>query len=526
MFVRNFLTSGDFMTIVPIGVPITLQYDVSGHLEKVLLGYGDDTRDVSELVKQKFYSNKTVPTKISVVNGTSWVSGVLHTKNYSYITGRIPEDTSLYELDQYALDPSGYSFFAATVSSLSTTFRGAVPIRQWLTLSGFKVLPGYVIPADMNETSFKRIVNQCKDTFPYPLFMGYFIFHLQSVNYHSLGFKKCEVNSIINFIDDDGCVMSRVVFSDSTDKVVSYSDVVYKNIQVSSNMILDESYNIIYVRTDSNKSVIDQTRGEIHCPSCGKIYRVPSSGSCKCPDQHCNSRLFNRTNQFLSCMGLDTISRSRYDEVVTDIGRIYSIPDILDIYEFKDVELDVRLSKLLRSIVPYDVIEGSESFNVFCSKCNNNVNSLTYYLDNPDKAVDDLQLYESPYSYNKFLIWLSDQENVGDIKSLLSHPRIKISESGKALLDVSPIFRGVNIMITGKFRRGDDDRIVAILESYGANVSKKFSNDTSFVVVGSTHDDVNGSAIRHAKSRGKQVFEENEFFSNYEIDEDLVENLK
>ena len=80
----------------------------------------------------------------------------------------------------------------------------------------------------------------------------------------------------------------------------------------------------------------------------------------------------------------------------------------------------------------------------------------------------------------------------------------------------APIFRGKEIVITGRFRHGNNNFIKSIFESYGA---------TGCVVVGDIPEDVSGIAIRKAKKARIDVFDESTFFNMYDIDADLNENM-
>ena len=82
MNMRNFLKPGDFVIPMPIGIHMTLQYNISGNLEKVYTGFDseriDRTSDMMNLVIQ----NKTAPPKIHITKGTTWVKGVLYTGTF------------------------------------------------------------------------------------------------------------------------------------------------------------------------------------------------------------------------------------------------------------------------------------------------------------------------------------------------------------------------------------------------------------------------------------------------------------
>ena len=132
MFVRNFLTAGDFMEIVPIGLPLTLKYDERGALCAVLSGYtefGDNLSD--SLLYPMLNHTKSVPNTISIKEGTTFVSGVLYTGKTFNNVGELPKWVESSILADYAINPTDYNFFAATVVSHAVVFRGSTNIRNF-----------------------------------------------------------------------------------------------------------------------------------------------------------------------------------------------------------------------------------------------------------------------------------------------------------------------------------------------------------------------------------------------------------
>ena len=527
MFVRNFLSAGDYMEIVPFGLPITLQYDVNGILEKILFKYDNEASDITDVMLKKILKEKIAPRKISVKTGTTWVVGVLYTSDHPSSIGSMPDDAKEEYLESFSSGSSDFKFYAGNVTSMPTTFRGAVPTRQWLTMSGFQVLPGYVVPSGLVEDKFDKMILNRNFPFQYPLIQGYFIFRYNSVTYYNLGFKQDKVVKSSNIVDDEGHVKVQLHLSSGEDNVVDYSEYVRMNLQNGVIIVKDESDKIIYsLDTKPERSTLaSRTEYRMNCPVCGKVYTFNPYRPVICPDEHCNSRLYHRVNYFLSVLGLDTISKDRYDEITTSVGSIFSIPDVLDSEEYKDKKLDVKLSVLLRAIVPEEVIAKHDAFNSFCNRCNNSVESVMYYIDNPDKANYDLKLYESNTSYVKFLKWVASKENAMDIHSLLMNPNITLIESNKTLPGVAQIFRGNKILITGRFRHGSDEKIQAILGSYGAEVVTRYNKDISFVIIGDTKENISGPATTAALRDRKIIYEEGDFFKRFEIDEDLAENL-
>ena len=526
MFVRNFLAAGDYLTIVPLSLPVTLQYNTSGFLEKVMRGYENDVIDITEDTKQVLVNNHIVPKHIQIKNGTSWVSGCLYTAEYFPVEGNIPNDLTDVYVKKLKEDPSKFSFFAGVVSSLAATFRGAVPIRQWLALAGFELLPGFVIPADLTELKLEKMITSSRTfNFVYPLITNYIIFSKSSVNYYDLGFKQIHVQNTEEFIDDEGYVKTSIKL-DNEDLVIDYSEKVRMNVQEGCYILLDESDKILHCYDPKKRKTLKEITGnKTTCPVCGRIYNFSDYGKVRCKDEHCNSRLFKRVNQLLSTFDLDTISRDKYDEIIKNVGSIFSVPDILDQKEYRELVINCRLSRAMRAIVPEEVVPGFDGFVSFCNRCNNNVESVLYYIHNPDKAVQDLKLYQSETDYGDFVKWIEDPENVADIHSIIIHPNINLSDTDKTLQDVAPIFRGTTILITGIFKHGDHNTINSILSSYGAEVTTRFSERVDLVITGSTREGVNGSFVRKAIMRKLSIYEEDEFFKKYEIDKDIEENL-
>lgn len=527
MFVRNFLTAGDYLTIVPLSLPVTLQYNTSGFLEKVMRGYGNDVIDITDDVKDILVNNHMVPKHVEIKNGTSWVSGCLFTKDYHTIVGNMPNDLTESYIKSLKEDHTKFTFFAGCVSSLSTVFRGAVPIRQWLALSGFELLPGYVIPADLTELKLEKMITSSKSfNFVYPLITNYIVFSKSDVEYYDLGFKQVKVKKTEEFIDDDGCVKTSIECDGNGHIAVDYSETVRMNIRKDCFLLLDESGKILHCYDEKNRKTLEESTGSKYtCPVCGRIYSIPKYGKVKCKDDHCNSRLFNRVNQLLTTFGMKSMSRERYDEITHEIGQVFSVPDVLDMEEYKDTVINCRISKALRSIVPEEIVEGFDGFVSFSNRCNNNIESILYYVHNPDKAVQDLKLYSSETDYTKFIDWIRDPENVADVHSIIIHPNINLSDSNKTIPDAAPIFRGTTIIITGIFKHGDHSTINAILSSYGAEVVTHFSDRVDILLTGSTREGVSGPLVRKAIMRKLPIYEEDDFFKRYEIDKDIQENL-
>ena len=94
--------------------------------------------------------------------------------------------------------------------------------------------------------------------------------------------------------------------------------------------------------------------------------------------------------------------------------------------------------------------------------------------------------------------------------------------------DGDPIFRGNTFVITGKFKRGDYPEIQSILMSYAANVVPDIEPGQKLpdiVITGSLNDGISGKIIQKARLHNIPIVEEDVFFTQYEIDQDLANNL-
>lgn len=526
MFVKNFLTAGSFLCLSPVGVRLTLQYDVRGLIQKIHQGWGDDRLDITDRIMPILLAKKIIPNKINIKTGTTWVSGVLYTPKKFSNLGKLPEcvyEPILASLDD---DKSKFNFFAGSVEAMSTVFRGAAAIRQWLNLNQFNTLPGFVIPVGFTEDQFQ---SQLNSIYPFlsPVVSDYIVIDTHGTTYHSLGLSQSKVKSITTCLDDDGYILADISFD--TDSSVSsyttdYSKLLEYDIRNSSIVIFDSDSNILYSYL-SDKRKHKAAESVVVCSSCGKLITIHDKGKSRCGDTHCNSRLFNPTNRFLSKLGLPTITKDQYDTVVKSIGRIYTVPDILDTDMFSDVNIQCSLSRLLQSIVPGTVLRGTENFDLLCNRCNNSVNTLDYYIHNPDKLQHDLNLQDYR-QFNLLVAWLKDPENVADIYGLLYNKHIHLVSTERKF-DGAPIFRGKTLYLTGRFSHGSISEVSSILRSYSAEILNTFDVElTDGVIVGDLGEDIDGVSIRQAKDSNISVMSESEFFAYYDIDTDLHQNLE
>lgn len=526
MFVRNLLRPSDFVTLVPVGMPTTLQYNDKGMLEKVYWGYTPESReDLSSrmLSAAKITDEvKPFPFKIPLKEGTTWIMGVLYSDiGYNNSQGILPNCIHDEFLDMFDENPGQFHFFAGCVESLATQFKGAANIRRWLDMSGFDVLPGFLAPAQITEESFTQCVEHCQYNLQYPKIVSYIIFRGTEVLYVDTNLIQHIVATSSRYTDTSGHIKAKLTLKDGYDPLyVDYSDLVSFDIKANTMITEDASRRIIATHVTDDKKR-DKHSKTITCKYCGMSFALPETGLVKCPNESCLSHQYPKLSKMLRAFGLPEIVFQSYEKAVAD-KEILTLLDILDTGVYAESEIKTSLGKVLEAVVPVSVCSDTQMFTTFANQCNNNIQTFIFYIQHPDKIVINLNI-SSPH-LQKFVNWLSDVMNAEEIVAILNHPRISIATVDKRF-NGSPIFRNKVIMITGKFRHGDNGEIISILQSYSATVVNRLSDDVQCLVVGDIPEDVNGAAIRKCRQTNIPVFTEKEFFEKFQIDEDLAENL-
>lgn len=523
MFVRNLLQSGDYATLVPIGIPITLQYSGKGTIQKVYKFYDESDRiELSNSVLEHIIKYKQVPIKIPITGGTSWVQGVLYSDVPISGYGKLPDCMINSLLSQYDEHPESFKFYAGNAESLAHNFNGALSIRQWLTISKFEVLPGYLISASLTDENFSNLVSK-EYPFTYPLIASYMIFRNNTTLYVSTDLSTFSVKDIERYVDESGVISAILTNDEDVSINTSYYDIAELKITKGSQIVCDSEGMFIHCETDSS---LPEFVGETTtCEWCGKkliVPRVPNMVF-KCTDPQCNSVLYPRVKQLLNGLELEPMSYDEYVRVSNKIGKVFSLPDIFDLDKYKDIQVSLPLTQVVRAIIPKNVLPGQIQITQLCDACSNSVDTLMYYVQNVDKLRSELGL--DIHTFSRLFKWLLNPENASDVVELLKIYNISYVASN-CKFDGPPIFRDKLIYITGTFKHGSIADISAILSSYSANVVSSFSPSVSCVLVGDIDENINGSVIRKAKNCNIPIFKESAFFAEYDIDTDMAENLK
>lgn len=523
MYVRNLLKAGQFVTLVPVGLPITLQYDKRGILERAFVGHDDTRVNAPDAVVTTITQYRNAPIKIPLQGGTTWVKGVLYSGKLFPVSGKLPDaaiDHMIKDLEEY---PESYQFYAGDADSTATRFVGATATRQWLNSAKFSILPGFLVPPNMNPALFKSMCESARFQFKSMMVQSYMLFDARAVTYPTTGMKQVFVGTVTTAMNDLGHLMSTLTYKGLPDKlVVSYKQTYLFNIHPNSLLVLDNKGKIIHHETTDSKNRVKRS-DELVCSACGRPYKVDlHSADVCCPNEHCISRMYPRVKHLLDTLHLPVIEYSVFKEAA-DAKKILTIADVFELDQYKELEIEATVFQMVRGVMSIMDIPYDDILELFCNKCSNRISTIKYYAEHPESIAKDLKI--AHLGMPRLIDWLSDVENVADLESVFDLPNIKITGVDR-MFNGQPILRGKNIMITGKFAHGKSGDIARILQSYSARVVYDLVGRVDCVVVGDLQEDVNSSAIRNARANQVPVMSEAQFFEQFKIDEDLQEHLK
>lgn len=515
MYVRNFLNAGDFLVVVPVGIPITLQYDVNGNLEKVFQGYEEDMVDMSEELFDIFLHSHLCPLKVSVSGGTSWVYGVLYTSKFYDVEGKLPEAMLPNMLEDFCLCPESFSFFAGHLKSVANILTGSAANNQWLSMAGFNVLPGYLIHSELNKDAFDKMVNNGRFNFRYPYIMNYFVYRGKDFICKHIDSEQHLCKAVQIKLSPNGEFIA-VVTCDGISLTVGYNEVVSYNIQKGSLLLLDENSSIV-CSTYAGKRLASLTN-VVNCPVCHKLVHVIENEVTMCDDSHCLSRRYNQLCNFCRVLKLEPPIFEDYLKYV-DEGSITRIVDYIDVV---GVDVSATVSDVLKAFITVQNVPDTSVIDKFVYSCNNNIETILYYMKNPGRISIDFDMKD--VNSSKLISWFADNKNVEDFESFIYHPNTRVTNCEKKF-DGDPIFRNKTITVTGTFKHGSITDVCAILQSYSAVATTKLLEETDCVLVGDIPEEINGSLVKKASKQGIPVYSESYFFNYYDIDKDLAQNL-
>ena len=513
----NDLKPGDFVMPIPVGLQLTIEYNTEGSIAKVYTGYKDRV-DITHDVIGILLSKKTVPAKIHINGCTTWVFGVLYTSETINKTAILPRGIQNELLELFKVESTRFNFFAATVETSNGSIMGSIAIRRILAMQKFRMLPGWDLFTKYNDKLLSLWLAEEKYTFKPVVTDLVAIGRDSGITFVHLGASQYEVTNVRNFVDAFGFLKTAVTYSESNDNplIVNYPDRIYYHIEKGSVVYSDAHGAIIY----SNTITLAEKPAPIKCNKCGKLIEIPTHGTAKCSNPHCVSGLVPQIKSFIKELNLPDMDNEVIKGYV-DKQALTCIPDIFLLEEYTDCSIELSVAKLLRAMIPYDVIARDDVLLLFTTACMENPKTIEYYMNNPEQIPTDLRIDHMDLPLLQE--WLSDPCNVSDITTLMTIPQISISEHNKKF-DGAPIFRDKLICITGTFLHGSMGYVSSILQSYSAKVTTTMSNNVDCVLVGGTHENVDGRILVSARQMRKPIYEELDFFAAYDIDSDIQQD--
>ena len=516
MLVRNFLKAGCYATIVPVGIPLTIRYSDSGLIEQVNVGYGKFDEGNQELL-EKFLAEDTVARTASC-EGTTWVYGILFSHNM--VNDSTLQSSSIDEvlLDKYMKNSEGFAFFAGNAESTSMQFPNHTAAANWLGLAKYKTLPGFIIPTDLTSEKLDAVINLPGYAFDYPLVAGFWIWDNGEATYHSNDLRLLNVEvakDIVERTSGKSIVELKLITGETS--TIDYYEGKKFNIQNGDKLVADYTGNLLYNFSRPN------FEGPIYyeCATCGHKFVLGPDGIAKCANPHCTSTLYPQVSRFLSILHFDTASQEDYQKIVDKCGKVFMLPDILDLPQYEGVIKDCTLHQILEATIPARYVSPySKLFGSLLQESNNSEKTMMYYLQHFDRFVQSTH-YEVDCGIES---WLADPRNLLELQAVIDSPHINIVGGGKKF-DGAPIFRDKKILVTGRFLHGSFDEIKSIFASYSAETVDKFDDSVNCLVIGDMKEDINGGIITQCRKINLPIFSETEFFDKYEIDQDLAENL-
>lgn len=530
-FSKTFCKPSANVAVIPAGLIVKLQYNQNGILQKcdVVINTSNFKLDPDKC-KEFFQRIKGfVPNSISVKGGTTWVTGVMYSDRIPCAEGTLPE--ALYEsyIDDI-INGGYYQFYGGLVESLAANFQGPLVMKNFLGSNGFNSLPQMVIPVSMTDETLKMLMTTNSFPFKYPFIAGYFIFEELNCRFASSNLLQIKVmNDPEPFVDIDGYLKGEVITESGRTYIFNYSTIIHHGIAKGCTLLLERDEDnsgltVLATRLgpDADK-VPENTDHDIKCPVCGKVYRAGSNDApVECDDPHCLSHEYFNAEKMMNVLKLPSFSYESYKNLV-DAKKIICITDILDLPLYKDEEIKTTLAEAMYAVIPSSVVPNFDILERFSNKCNHNIETVVYYLENPLRIQTDLDIVDP--MVRKLADWLSDPYNVSTLTTIFA--RVTIDEKLQKF-DGAPIFRGNTIAVTGRFKRGDYPEIESILRSYAAEVVpsiEKGKDLPDVLLIGSMNDGISGEMIQKAKAHNIPIAYEDEFFVKYEIDQDLAQNL-
>lgn len=527
---KTFCKPGSRIYIVPTGLLVTLEYDPHGMLNKVYSGFHShgeqsdsdvEPSELSETFKNNIVKNGLVPGSIKITGTSTRIWGVFYSDVFKCPYGVVPECEFDRIIEDIVSGNIKYKFYIGNIDSGATSISNPTSLNTHGRMNSFDLLPSWLIPADATDKTLKDyITSNIHYPFKYPLISGYIVYSGTGKPYfYELKLHTITVKDTTKYVNHSGYFKYKVKYNEDDTLYMNYPDAAFFNVQKNSQLVLDGE-TVIWSNTKSSNHS-DRLPKRLVCKSCGKILDVPDTGLMTCSNPYCTSLLYPRIERFCNVLGLEVLSKEKFDKYVAD-SELQIFPDLLLLPEYKDVKIQKNLWEIIFACMPMEVGADKQWLIKFCNRCNNNYQTIKFYFDGPVRIYTELDMNVSRRLAN----WLSEPRNIIELDTVINSEQIDIPVRDRVMsFDGAPIFRNKTIFITGTFRHGSYAEIQSILESYSATVVTDFDEYIQCVLVGDIKDNIEGQAILAARDLHLPVFNESEFFAKYEIDSDLEKYL-
>lgn len=520
-FAKTFCKPGAYVEVAPAGLLVTLQYNQHGLLEKVWDGF-DGVAESREFGKDEMNACRPfVPGTIPLHGGTTFIKGVLYCKDIPYtLEGDLPDCYKEHYLKKL-LAGNYFKFVAGCVESYAARFKGALTMRNWFGIAGFTPMLGIVVPVRFTDDTLSHLLSASNSDINYPYLSGFFVFEDNDCRWQPSNLKQCLVTKTQQWLDKNG-YMYETVYSGMKEFTIDKSILISNDIQQGTSVLYQRGpkIDILAVQNNTDGKSRQPLVHNVMCPICKKLYKVHSSGLTVCDDPNCLSRCYPRVKHMLTTLKLPELSYEDYINAVKNED-IIMLTDVLLMPQYVEIKPEVTLAEAMNAATPVSVCPDSTFFTKFANSCNKSIETALYYLSNPAKIVTELDVRS--IHGRAFITWIQEPSNLLAMQTLLSCVKIK---ELPVEFEAEPIFRNKSFVITGKFIRGNHEYISAVLESYSATVYESIGESIpSCVITGSTYEGISGDIIQQARALDIPIYDENQFFSNYDIDSDIAQNL-
>lgn len=515
---KTVCSAGSSVSIVPLGLQITLHYDMRGNLMKVYQGF-DTKVELDDEFMKTIVRMGLVPSAIKLTGGSTDVWGVFLSEDITAANSLLPDCEFERIKSDIMSGMPGYKFYVACITTGAEAMVNSASVQNWARGSNFNVCPSWLVPTDASDQTLETYLNVFgKGVVTYPKVAGYVIYESNGrPYYHSNDLRTATVTKAKRHTDLDGFIKYEVTYGNKQTIDMNYPDAVKFNMQKGAQFIMDRGQ-VIWSSTATDAAA-PRLAPKITCEHCNKILDVPVRGMMNCNDPFCTSLLFPRIEKFCKTLDLLILAPAKFKKYVKE-HQIQILPDILLLDEYKDIKVEKDLWEIIYSVVPNDVCLDSEWLKKFCAKCNNQYKTAMYYFNGPLRIKTELDM-DVPV---RFARWLDEPRNLTELDTIVNSEQINIIDRGVIKFEAMPILHDKTIFITGTFTHGSYEDITAILRSYSAEVITEFDEFVNYVLVGDIKENISGEAIQGARALKIPIVDESVFFDHYRIDEDL-ENL-